>query len=174
MRFRFTEEQFAYASAIGRQRNSITSRTHPDLKLDPDQTDEEAHSRGARAEYAVHIVTRGSWTPLRTGPDPGYEIVLSDGRTVDVKGRKLIPEPKMFYLYHGYLTADIGVLVEDVESRRLEVEILGWIPREDFRSLAKTRDFGRGRGPQPYIYASELRTMHGLMPRVPIGLEQFV
>lgn len=140
-----SEMHLSKRAAVARQRNKDESRAANNRKAS-DRDDTETHLVGLRAEIAVaNLMNAAPDTSLVPGSDGGVDLVLRDGRTVQVKCRRPHPtQPRHFALLSTDLSefrANIGVLVYETNSPRT-FEIVGWITRERFAEIAVPMQFG--------------------------------
>lgn len=93
--------------------------------------------------------------------DGGYDFILPDGRTVDVKGtvrvngNLLVPAAD-----RKPLKADVYVLAI-VDTDEETAAFIGWASQDDVRS-SMVKDFGYAYGPAYFVHRSRLRPMNKL------------
>ena len=173
----FTDAEMAAIKEAGRQRNQITTDLGVQNQRIDEGTDEELNIMGVKVEKAVAMLTGSPWSAVLDTPDGGvYDMILPDGRTCQVKGRKHVP-PEIGWLFMKRLwpEADIVVLGQAVPEDVNSVEILGWVTREQFRERYHMFDFGRGMGPQPAVFDHELNPIETLceLKVKPLGITAF-
>jgi hypothetical protein len=167
--YRFTDEELYDCWQLARQRNQKTTRfgMHPGNW--GRKSSLEIHYEGIVAELAVarllgldinrHIFDRG-------GDNQAPDLVLPDGRTIEVKfrGRKG-DDFALRNTNRDSFKADLGVLVwpHDEES----VEIAGYITRDDFVANCVTVNYIRKRGGDRLaVSSSHLRPFSELLEGV--------
>jgi hypothetical protein len=107
----------------------------------PDENRVLSNVQGFRAEYAVAKIFGCDLPTLNVVTDGGVDLWIDD-LSVDVKLTKK-PDGDLIFDSFDSFKADISILVAltDVDN---VVDILGWIDKSNFESVAQDRDYGYG------------------------------
>jgi hypothetical protein len=131
-----------------------------DRKVKEEYDSFDLHLMGAMGECAVaRALGVKPDTSLKVGSDDGIDLVI-DGTTIQIKA----------YLFNGpgfevFVNDDNSLKADILVATRIKtpasVEIIGWIPRDEFFAKAHRRDFGYGPRlalePLPFRRISTLR-----------------
>lgn len=171
----FTHSELRRMKEIANYRNftheMLKVRT---LKLKSTTSDFATHYIGTFGEYAVAKYLN---LPLPKEKfchygDEGWDAILSNGWTVEVKTRTR--QGWDFAFYKGKIKqfkADIGILVWMVKERNQPIatvrqaEIVGWITRGHFKEICEVYDYGYGNSlrvrPEQLFSIQALYTING-------------
>jgi len=95
--------------------------------------------------------------------DPGFDLQLADGRTLDVKWARQPRNgrPHLLYREEELFRADLSLLLMDLPGERMEA--IGYCDRETWNVHLDYRDFNCGLGPQSALHARHLAPFRELL-----------
>lgn len=136
-------DDIARAKAIAAERNGC--KTHGVNNRWSSRDDKDIHTLGVLGEMAVaHVLGGHIDTTARPGGDDGRaDVILPDGRGVNVKTRTSTLFDFLLDPGKRQLDADYGVLVALVGGV-LTLQIMGYCTDDDLRQHGRAADYGHG------------------------------
>jgi len=123
------------------------------------------HELGALGELAVARLLGGRLdeSPRPGGDDGRPDVLLPDGRGVNVKTRSRSGYDFLLDPNQDSLRADYGVLCYTIGGKLL-LEVVGWLTDADLQQYGVRRDYGHG--PRLALAARHLRPITALLKEV--------
>jgi len=158
---------FAERRNCGKQPNGVQNR-----KYDLNKTDFTVNYNGAMGEYAVaKYIDATIDKSIRLSGDNKISDLVKNNIQIQVKNTTFsLDNPFLFFNFKNLFKADIAVLTSPRSAN--EININGWITKEDFLNKAEEINFGRGA--RWAVQTDKLNDPKSLLQYLEIREEEFI